>query len=123
MKLTRAAGWFSSIAGVASIVLSRWGFMTPYDSKDCVKVTEAFVLGSWVIAPPAWFWYEYYRLYKKCNWPAADLDGFKYGQDQASKIWLALVTLLLVIYFGKDLMRDKPPPCSAQPTSIPTAKP
>lgn len=29
-------------------------------------------------------------------------DRFKYGQEVASKTWLALVTLLTGLYFGKD---------------------
>jgi len=32
-----------------------------------------------------------------------DWDNFKYGQEVSSKIWLALVTALTILYFGKDI--------------------
>jgi hypothetical protein len=115
--------WASAIGGLVSIGLAALGFMTPFDSHNPVKITQAFVLGFWLIAPPVWFWYEYHLLWKKGNWAPQELDGFKYGQDQASKIWLALVTLLLVIYFGQGLMRENPPPCTSQQTSTSTTKP
>jgi hypothetical protein len=35
--------------------------------------------------------------------PKEDLEHLKYGQDVSSKIWLALVTALFGIYFGKDI--------------------
>jgi hypothetical protein len=32
-----------------------------------------------------------------------DFDRFKYLQDVSSKVWLAAVTVLLMLYFDKDL--------------------
>jgi hypothetical protein len=58
----------------------------------------------WMLGPPAWFWIEYNLMYLYT--PRAGripLEDFKYSQDTASKIWLALVTVLLLLYFGKDL--------------------
>ena len=32
-------------------------------------------------------------------------DAFKYQQDLSSKIWIALVSVLLVLYFWKDIAK------------------
>jgi hypothetical protein len=70
---------------------------------------KAEILLFWVLAPPCWFWFEYFFLYRydpkilpngddKPDW-----DDFKYGQEVSSKIWLALVTALTILDFGKDI--------------------
>jgi hypothetical protein len=81
------------------------------------------VLGLWIMVPPIWFWYEYFFLYKDTITAKVELDAFKHGQDQSAKIWLALVTILAGLYFGKDLVRepssgaDKRQSSSSQPQS------
>ena len=68
----------------------------------------------WILVPPCWFWFEYFFLYRydpqtipggthKPDWHKADWDNFKYGQEVSSKVWLALVTALTILYFGKDI--------------------
>ena len=47
------------------------------------------------------------------------LDEFKHGQDQSSKIWLALVALLFGLYFGKDFIHDtRPAPANTSVTCV-----
>jgi hypothetical protein len=107
----RGMGFIASGAMILSVVFGLfWGFGKGFDPHDCVKVSQAIVLGIWVIAPPIWFWYEYFYLYPDTTYvPKPSLDEFKHGQEQSSKIWLALVTLLLGLYFGKDLTRESSP--------------
>ena len=70
---------------------------------------KAGILLFWVLMPPVWFWFEYFFLYRYDaltlpNGDAkADWDSFKYGQDLSAKIWLALVTALTILFFGKDI--------------------
>ena len=87
------------------MVLGFWEFGEGFQKGDHVKYLQAFVLSVWIVVPPIWFWFEFFYLYKKEN-PKPDLDEFKHGQDQSSKIWLALVTVLLGMYFGHDLIRE-----------------
>jgi hypothetical protein len=61
---------------------------------------KAFILAFWIVVPPFWFWLEFFGHYR---YERSDLEQFKYGQDVSSKIWLALVTALTLLYFGKDL--------------------
>ena len=113
--------WLSGIFGVASIVLGCFGFGKRFDPKSPLKLTQAVVLLIWILAPPLWFWFEYYFLYKKLGPPSngplkLGLDEYKHGVDVSSKIWLALVTVLLGMYFGRDFTRDSslPAPCTQQ---------
>jgi hypothetical protein len=70
-----------------------------------IKIQEAIILICWTVLPPIWFWFEYFFIYKpQSNAPPKnDFDSFKYGQDLSSKIWISVVSALLVLYFGKDL--------------------
>ncbi len=86
--------------------------------KSDLQVWKVCLLAPWVILPPIWFSVEYYYLYPTtlpkeekvatADAPAAaevlkdSLERFKQGQEESSKVWLALVTLLTGIYFGKE---------------------
>jgi hypothetical protein len=45
----------------------------------------------WVLVPPAWFAFEYFFLFKRSPGSFAAL---KYGQEQATKAWAAVVVVL-----------------------------
>src|ERR1019366_447594 len=97
----------SAVAMVCSLYFGKYEFGMGFDSHDHIKVGQAIVLGIWILGPPIWFWIVYFFIYKE---PSAagrpKLEEFKHGQDQSSKIWLALVTVLLGLYFGKDITRE-----------------
>ena len=95
-------GCGAGICALVSILLAIPGFGRPFDVKDCLKVTQALILSAWIIVPPVWFFYEFYRYEPT---PERPFETFKYGQELCSKIWLALVTMLLGLYFGKDLLK------------------
>lgn len=59
------------------------------DSKCLLKVVWAL----WVVAPPIWFCYEYFWLFRE-EGVKVDFETFKYGQDIASKGWIAIAALL-----------------------------
>jgi len=69
-----------------------------------VGIQKAALIIVWVLAPPIWFWLEYFAV-----WAYEDatkrlcLDEFKFGQELSGKIWLAAVTALGILYFGKDI--------------------
>jgi len=72
-----------------------------------VKVVQVIVVALWTILPPMFFWIEYIWLYKR-TFDITDKDrfeAFKYQQDLSSKIWIALVSVLLMLYFWKDIAR------------------
>lgn len=76
-----------------------------------VDWNKAMMLGFWVIVPPLWFVCEYFIVLNHAH-IVVDKDGFerfKYGQEVASKMWVAIVTLLGGLYFGKDFTPLKSP--------------
>jgi hypothetical protein len=93
----------------ASLVFAGWDQGKKIELGG-VKMYQVIVLAAWMLLPPIWFWYEYSFLFRNA-FPKADsdeMDRFKYGQDASSKIWLATVSVLLILYFGKDLGRTGP---------------
>lgn len=102
-KVRKVVGWVSALCAVASVVFSRWGFAEGFTKCSRVKVAQAFILAAWIVLPPVWFWLEYYMLYLPKPASYEGWEQYKYGQELSSKIWLALVTTLLGLYFGKDL--------------------
>lgn len=60
-----------------------------YDSSSLLMAVWAL----WVVAPPIWFCYEYFWLFRKKEVKVA-FETFKYGQDIASKGWFAIAALL-----------------------------
>jgi hypothetical protein len=103
------------------------GLGIPFSYCDPIKISQAIILGTWILAPPIWFWYEYFYLFKRTQ-HQIKLGVFKYGQEQSSKIWFTLVTILLALFFGKNLInRDIPKqirscPCSQNAQSIRSAR-
>ena len=98
----RVAAWVSGTCAAVSVILGVFEFDKPFDKASSVKVAQAIVLGLWVIGPPIWFWWEHYFYWKR-HPVAESFEEFTRGQDQSAKIWLALVTVLLGMYFGKDI--------------------
>lgn len=106
----RAMGGIAAVFMAASVMLGIWKFGQAFSTTIRAKEVQAFVLGLWVILPPSWFWCEFFLLYRKV--PEADrpkLDDFKYGQEQSAKIWLALITVLTVLYFWPNIIHDSSP--------------
>lgn len=122
--------WLGGILGFIALALGLFGFGQPLDRKHPIKIVQAVMLVIWIIGPSIWFWYECFYLYKRTQNQNRDWDGFKYGQDQSAKIWLALVTVLFGLYFGKDFIREtskpQPSPCPSvviQQVQPPTSQP
>jgi hypothetical protein len=124
LQITPIVAWLSIILLVASLVLGIWtaaqsNFNPVKDQSQSIKACcsdsraerqlnqfgkwKAGVLVFWLLAPPIWFWIEYFAIYRFDPNAREDWDYFKYSQDVSSKIWLAAVTALTILYFGKDL--------------------
>ena len=102
------AGSIATLFLLVSVYLAVRGFNRvlpePGTQWPAVKKCQAIFLVIWVCFPPAWLWFEYFFVFRRVSDPAPDdFEKLKYGQDLASKIWLAVVSALLMLYFGKDL--------------------
>jgi hypothetical protein len=89
-----------------------WGIFIPDKGPwPCIKIEQLVLLVIWSLVPPVWFWFEFYFQYLR-HWeqntlPPRDFDVFKHGQDVSAKIWIAVSSVLLVLYFGKDIRLGK----------------
>jgi hypothetical protein len=76
------------------------------------RLAKTIFVGFWVIVPPVWFAIEYFHFFAHTDFSKikesdvkAKFDYLKHGQDLASKGWLALVTLLTALYFGRNFTK------------------
>ncbi|WP_213805747.1 hypothetical protein [Granulicella sp. dw_53] len=112
--------WISGVLLILSFVLGvgaiYWGNNCPLKEIPVkewpwYRQVEVAVLVSWVVLPPLFFWFEFQGIYRQGRrrpfYPGttevSDWELFKYTQDVSAKVWLAVTTALLVLYFGKDL--------------------
>jgi hypothetical protein len=85
---------------IKNVPLQHW---RPY------RLVEVITLVLWVVLPPIVLWFEYFYIYRRRagyrapDTPPPDWEMFKYAQDLSAKVWLAVSTALLILYFGKDI--------------------
>lgn len=98
-RVTFLAGAVATIAGAITICLM---IAEPPSTSRPAWAFSALIL--WTVFPPAWFWFEYFCIWKSENYingtdSSNALDRFKYGQEVSRNIWLAFVALLAGFYF------------------------
>ena len=85
---------------VVSAILALLSFLIfPVLPEGSIKAgIERCIVGFWTVVPPLWLWYEYCFIYSKDPNPPP-LERFKYGQELTRNLWLAIITVLLLLYF------------------------
>ena len=68
------------------------------------------------ILAPCWFSFEWFISGHPND------DGLKYAQDLGSRIWIAVATVMLAMYFGKDLARESHPQNPVPCVNVTTGK-
>jgi len=118
---TCLAGTFRSYGGVALLVtvvglaeaivsLAR-GFQWFGEEKRCRREgtqppdrhrAKSWLLGSWVLLPPVWLYVEDIFLFRHFG-KAACFDGFRYAQELVARGWIVVVSVLVLLYFGREI--------------------
>ena len=106
-RIVRRVAVFSVVALFITflIVLNSWGS----SETTFLHIT----IGVWAVAPPIWFWYEYFYIYRKYAKPGT-LEVFKHGQDVSKAIWAGVLAGLLalaasdIVDFSKDCESESP---------------
>lgn len=119
-RICFAMGLVAAVFGIASLGFAGYAWHTQQ-----VEYIYPF-LATWVIAPPIWFWCEYFFVYRKYGDPKA-FDSFKHGQQVSIAIWAALALFLNGLAGAERFKKQKASqPCiqSQQPnTPLNTAAP
>ncbi len=67
-----------------------------------VNILDVVIYGLWAIAPPAWFFVEYVRIFPDAlKLDPNQLADMKYTQDLAAKFWAGVLLLLGALLFLK----------------------
>jgi hypothetical protein len=86
---------------IASVLLAFFGIPHSLEAR-------AVIVSAWTLLPPTFFFIETWWIHNEAT--DAGWDQFKFGQEQATKIWVAVVTVLFGLYFGKDFYLKAPTP-------------
>lgn len=89
----------SALMAAGSLLLG----MTSVGNSIAHKTRKEILYAIWVLGPPIWFFIEYFYLFRQHGKPEC-IETFRYGQELASRIWLALVAVLGFLFFGKELL-------------------
>jgi hypothetical protein len=82
-----------------------------------VGFQKAILIVIWVLVPPIWFWLEYFGIWRYEDKDKRQcLEELKLGQELAAKIWLAAITALGILYFGKGIKGGGVVSCSVLDT-------
>lgn len=108
-------GWIAlavTVAGLAGAVYSlAQGFAWLREEADCRRTgqrppdrhaAKSWLLGLWVLLPPVWLYVEDIFLYRHFG-KAACFESFRYAQEIVSKGWMAVVAVLTILYFGRQI--------------------
>jgi hypothetical protein len=100
---------FAKIACVAAVISLWLGCATFGDSSSGSPFATGFpfatklkvaLLAAWILGPPITFLFEFLVFTEKGR---SVPDRFKYEQDAKAKVWIAVSTVMTILFFGKDL--------------------
>jgi hypothetical protein len=63
---------------------------------------KGWLLGLWLLVPPAWLYVEDIFLYRHFG-KAACFDQFRYAQQIVMHGWMVFVAVLALLYFGRAI--------------------
>jgi hypothetical protein len=86
-----------TIAGIA-VIFATISFIVADLPADSSKTLRGVIVAAWVIGPPIYFFIEWVFLYKESD--EYPLEKFKYSQELARNIWLAVTAILVALYFN-----------------------
>jgi hypothetical protein len=108
-------GWVALLITVVGLCVAAYslfkGFAWLGEEADCKRnkkeppdrrTAKNWLLGLWVLLPPAWLYIEYISLYRHFG-KAACFESFKYAQEIVSRGWLGVLVVLSGLYFGKEI--------------------
>jgi hypothetical protein len=71
------------------------------DSQAAKDEAFPFLL-LWAVFPPVWFWAEHHLIWATATKDErGDFDEFKHSQELGRNIWLALLGIIVGLYFHK----------------------
>jgi len=97
-------GWIATIVAGATLVYVVCIRLRSSTFKATDYPLVFVFLALWTIVPPAFFWFEYYVVWKpeQRRNPTQSLDEFKHGQELSRNVWLAVLAFLTLAVFKLD---------------------
>lgn len=95
--------WFG--AALLGLLMLACCFLLPVILRDRPSSArwKAGALAAWTIAVPLYFFMEYHYLPPTMYGDSKKLEQYKFGKENAERLWLAIVAVLAVYYFPDRL--------------------
>ena len=93
------------LARIATALAIAFAFVSLFlwSAPDWIK---KIILVAWTVFPPVWFLIEWQCQLKSAKGEDASwFNRFKYSQDLASKVWLAVAAVLSAVYFADKFIK------------------
>lgn len=92
-QLFAALGFIGFCANLAVLFLGQ-----NQVDKETHKLLSQLTIGTWVLLPPLWFFYEFFYYFPANGNPLAGFERLKSVQEVSSKVWAAVAVVLAGIY-------------------------
>ena len=92
-------GAVAAIGGVVSLSL---GLAHSSGAVRLGELSRQLIVGAWTFLPPLWFWLEWIWVDQKRLQSRGEF--LKYRQELNRNMWLALITVLVVLFELTDLV-------------------
>lgn len=113
-------GWIAlgiTVVGLVGAIYSlAMGFQWLREESDSMRqardvpdrrTAKSWLLGIWVLLPPAWLYVESIFLYRHFGKGECFVQ-FQYAQELVTRGWMVLVAVLSFLYFGREILgKDK----------------
>lgn len=103
-KLRRAWNhvWAFTLGLTVAFILFSLTVVGRATDGSSLRRTQQIVLILWLVAPPLWFYLEWSLLTRRGEvFKAGEFERFKFAQELASKVWLAIAGALAALYLGQ----------------------
>ena len=88
--------WVAAVLGALTVVAM---FCIKSNTND--KLWPQLLLAFWAIVPAIWFWVEYHVVWRGASSAnRVRLEEFAQSQETSRNLWLALVAVLLALFFS-----------------------
>jgi len=104
---SRTLGWVAAVYG--TLCLTVVPYLKYHYGYVLSDYSRAILLGVWTLGVPAYFLIEWaYLVPRGIDIDSKEIKEFKEGREVAKNFWLAVGTMMTLVFFGSQLLKNEP---------------
>ena len=96
MEKPKVRRFIYKVLAIIAVIGAAWSLTWGPSSS---LLTRKLVFAAFVLFPPIWFWMEERWLFDPRK---EDFEGFKYSQQLARNIWIAVGAVIALVFFDRS---------------------